>query len=82
MSETCLFLEAFKVRILCANGVDVARFDSGTQTTRSEPPFTEVCLVDSLRALGFKVPYLGHGPFWAMQDGNAMLKPFQHLGCH
>ena len=37
--------------------------------------------MDSLRALGFKVPYLGNGPFWAMRDGNAMLKPFQHLGC-
>ena len=39
-----------------------------------------VCLVDALRALGFKVPYARSGPFWAVEDGNAFLQPWQCLG--
>lgn len=40
--------------------------------------FSDVCLVDSFRAIGLKVPYSQDGPFWAVQDGNGMLEP---LGC-
>ena len=37
--------------------------------------FRDVCLVDSIRALGIKVPYVSDGPFWAIADGNDMLRP-------
>ena len=30
--------------------------------------FYDVCLVDVLRAHGFKVEYTWNGPFWAMKD--------------
>ena len=36
----------------------------------------QTCLIDSLRSLGVPVPYLEHGPFWALADGNSMLAPF------
>ena len=39
-----------------------------------------VCLVDTLRSLGRKVPYDRDGPFWALADGNTMLRPFGSLG--
>ena len=37
--------------------------------------FADVCLVDSLRALGADVPYSSSGPFRAIADGNQMLAP-------
>lgn len=42
--------------------------------------YTDVCLVDSIRALGLKVPYLRSGPLWALKDGNELLKPWGRLG--
>ena len=39
---------------------------------------TDACLVDSLRALGYKVAYTSSGPFWAIKDGNRFLQPW---GC-
>ena len=39
--------------------------------------FEEVCLINVLRAHGFKVPYTCHGPFFAMADGNGFLQPWQ-----
>ena len=52
------------------------------RTRRCEEPmkFQNVCLIDALRSLGVKVPYIGHGPFWALADGNKMLHPFQSHG--
>lgn len=41
--------------------------------------YEEVCLVDSFRALGVKVPYNKSGPFWAVRDGQKMLEPLGHL---
>ena len=41
--------------------------------------FVDVCLVDALRAHGFKVPYTKDGPFWAIADGSCFLSPWQ---CH
>jgi hypothetical protein len=38
--------------------------------------FQDVCLIDTLRVLGVKVPYTGNGQFWALADGNRMLEPF------
>ena len=35
-----------------------------------------MCLVDTLRVLGVKVPYISDGKFWALTDGNIMLEPF------
>ena len=35
--------------------------------------------MDALRGHGYKCPYTSDGPFWALQDGNVFLKPFQ---CH
>ena len=43
--------------------------------------FHDTCLVDSFRALGVPVPYECHGPFWALADGNEMLKPFGKCLC-
>ena len=41
--------------------------------------FKNVCLIDSLRALGMKaLPYLSDGPLWAHGDGDRMLQPY---GC-
>ena len=41
--------------------------------------YHDVCLVDVLRAHGFKVEYVANGPFWAMQDGSKFLVPWQCL---
>ena len=35
--------------------------------------YTNVCLIDAVRALGVKVPHTRHGPFFMLRDGNAML---------
>ncbi len=43
--------------------------------------FQDVCLIDSLRAHGFKIPYIGDGPFWVIADGNRFLQPCQFLAC-
>ena len=43
--------------------------------------FSQVCLVDAIRSLGVKAPYVRNGPFWALADGNCLLEPFQCLGC-
>ena len=40
-----------------------------------------VCLVDALRSVGMAVPYSRHGPFWALADGNDMLRPFGLFAC-
>lgn len=41
----------------------------------------EVCLIDAFRSLGMKqIGYHCDGPFWAMDDGNKMLKPHGCLG--
>ena len=43
----------------------------------------QVCLLHALRALGFPVPHVGPGPFWALKDGNVFLRPFnKHLRPH
>ena len=42
--------------------------------------YADVCLVDVLRAHGYKCEYEGDGPFWAQEDGNRFLRPFQQLG--
>ena len=41
----------------------------------------ENCLVDSFRAMGLKVPYIGDGPYYAVRDGMAMLLPLGYLDC-
>ena len=51
-----------------------------TTASTASPKFKDVCLVDAFRALGIKVPYKQDGPFWAIQDGAAMLEPFGCLG--
>ena len=43
----------------------------------SDHGFRQVCLVDSLRNLGVDLPYVGHGPFRAVADGDLMLLPFR-----
>ena len=43
------------------------------------PHFENVCLIDALRALGAKVPYAADGRFWALEDGNRMLRPVCQL---
>ena len=37
--------------------------------------FGNVCLVDTFRALGIKVPYRSDGPHWVLADGSHMLQP-------
>ena len=44
-----------------------------------EAGFTDVCLVTSLRNLGFDVPYTQSGPFQALTDGNRWLLPLNHF---
>ena len=34
------------------------------------------CLIDALRALGFRVPYVQGGPFFVLKDGSDMLRLF------
>ena len=41
----------------------------------------DVCLIDALRAHGFKIPYSAPGPFRAMGDGDQFLKPWGRLVC-
>ena len=48
---------------------------------RVQQHFHDTCLVDSFRALGVRVPYERHGPFWALAEGNEMLKPFGKCLC-
>ena len=45
-----------------------------------EKKFQDVCLIDMLRAHGYKVGYASDGPFWAIQDGSTFLEPFRSLG--
>ena len=42
--------------------------------------YRDVCLVDVLRAHGFKIDYPGNGPFWALADGNVFLSDWKYLG--
>ena len=44
--------------------------------------YIDVCLVNSFRALGYKVPYTSSGPFWAIKDGNRFLAPWSTLACY
>ncbi|CAE7249021.1 unnamed protein product [Symbiodinium sp. CCMP2592] len=37
--------------------------------------YEDTCLPDSFRAMGLKVAFSGHGPFFALRDGNRMLAP-------
>ena len=37
------------------------------------------CLVDALRAFGFKVSYDRDGPFWVLEDGSDMLRLFGYI---
>ena len=37
------------------------------------------CLVDALRAFGFKVSYDRDGPFWVLEDGSEMLRLFGYI---
>ena len=39
----------------------------------------DVCLVDALRSLGVPLQYRCDGPFWALADGNAWLRPYGFL---
>ena len=39
-------------------------------------PQVDTCLIHAIRALGVEVPGRGHGPFWALQDGNSFLESF------
>ena len=41
--------------------------------------YRDNCLVDALRALGFKVPYSQDGPFYVLKDGRKMLAPLEQL---
>ena len=43
--------------------------------------FLDTCLIDSLRGLGYKIPYCGDGPFWAKPDGDRFLAPYGLLSC-
>ena len=40
--------------------------------------FQDICLNNTLRCLGYKIPYIDHGPFWAQAEGNRFLAPY---GC-
>lgn len=53
---------------------------SGQGFHHGEQRCADVCLVDSLRAHRYKVPYSSNGPFWALKDGNYFLRPWQSLG--
>ena len=44
-----------------------------------EEKFQDVCLIDTLRAHGYKVDYASDGRFWAIQDGSTFLEPFGSL---
>ena len=44
-----------------------------------EEKFQDVCLIDTLRAHGYKVDYASDGPFCAIQDGSTFLEPFGSL---
>eukprot|EP00434_Breviolum_minutum_P014051 symbB.v1.2.012392.t1/scaffold857.1/size218589/7 len=46
------------------------------QKEKETPRYVDVCLVDAMRALSFKVPYTGNGPFWALADGSCFVKPW------
>ncbi|OLP84293.1 Localization factor PodJL [Symbiodinium microadriaticum] len=46
-------------------------------STGVEQKFQDVCLIDTLRAHGYKVDYASDGPFWAIQDGSTFLEPFR-----
>ena len=43
--------------------------------------FLDTCLIDSLRGLGYKIPYCRDGPFWAKADGDRFLAPYGPLSC-
>jgi hypothetical protein len=45
------------------------------QAQRHRVAKQNVCLVNALRSLGLPVPLSGPGPFRALTDGNAMLRP-------
>ena len=42
--------------------------------------YVDVCLVDVLRAHGYKCGYQADGPFWGMHDGNNFLEAYGPLG--
>lgn len=44
-----------------------------------EEKFKDVCLIDTLRAHGYKLEYASDGPFWAIRDGSTFLEPFGSL---
>ena len=66
-----------------STGASLPKLSSSKRAThRKQAPakFTDVCLVDAIRSLGVKVPYLKDGPLWALADGNELLEPFECLG--
>jgi hypothetical protein len=60
----------------CASETAQLESSAGNLNNAFDHGFHYVCLIDSLRALGFHVPYSRSGPFMALQDGNEFLKPF------
>ena len=62
--------------VQCSNGCCVIRMKSRLLVPRREDiRFSDTCLIDSLRALGIRVPYVRNGPFWALRDGGEFLRP-------
>ena len=47
---------------------------------RRRDVFENVCLIDALRAHGYKLQYMGDGPFYARADGNLLLGPWKRFG--
>ena len=52
------------------------------QGKRHSERYQNTCLIDSLRAMGLKVPYESDGPFWVLRDGNKLVAPLGHLLCN
>ncbi|CAE7300469.1 RPL15, partial [Symbiodinium sp. CCMP2456] len=62
--------------VQCFDVCSVVRTKSRLLVPRREDiRFSETCLIDSLRALGVRIPYERNGPFWALRDGGEFLKP-------
>ncbi|CAE7422898.1 unnamed protein product [Symbiodinium sp. KB8] len=53
-----------------ASSPGMAPLHSGVRQEGNNDKFLDTCLIDSLRGLGYKIPYCRDGPFWAKADGD------------
>ncbi|CAE7342206.1 RPL15 [Symbiodinium sp. CCMP2592] len=64
-----------------ASSPGMAPLHSGVRQEGNNDKFLDTCLIDSLRGLGYKIPYSRDGPFWAKADGDRFLAPYGPLSC-